>query len=62
MSERKPLVRLYPTADASIPGVPAEVMDVSPHKADELLAYQPPAFTTKPPQDAPEPPPAEEPA
>lgn len=55
------LVRLYPTPDASIPGVPAEVMDVTRHRADQLLKYQPPAFTETPPKDAP-PPPAEDPA
>ena len=43
------LVRLYPTTDASIPGVAAEVIDVTPERAVELLAYLPPAFTTDPP-------------
>lgn len=43
------LVRLYPTRDAFIPGVPAIEQDVTPERAEELLAYQPPAFTTDPP-------------
>lgn len=43
------LVRLYPTADAFISGVPAVVTDVPREEAERLLAYQPPAFTTDPP-------------
>lgn len=52
MPKTPALVRLYPTSDASIPGVPAEVQDVTPERAEELLAYQPPAFTTDPPPAA----------
>lgn len=43
------LVRLYPTRDAFISGVPAIEQDVTPEEAERLLAYQPPAFTTEPP-------------
>lgn len=43
------LVRLYPTRDAFISGVPAVVQDVTRDEAERLLAYQPPAFTTEPP-------------
>lgn len=42
-------VRLYPTADATVPGVPAIEQDVTPEEAERLLAYSPPAFTTEPP-------------
>jgi len=49
MPKEEALVRLYPTTDASVPGVAAEVQDVTPARAKELLAYQPPAFTTRPP-------------
>lgn len=54
-------VRLYPTGDFYIPGVPAIEQDVSPERAAELLAYRPPAFTTDPPDQPaiePESPPA----
>jgi hypothetical protein len=44
-------VRLYPTADAYIPGVPAVVTDCDPVTAEVLLAYSPPAFTTEPPAE-----------
>lgn len=43
------LVRLYPTRDASIPGVPAVERDVPPDEAERLLAFVPPAFTPEPP-------------
>jgi hypothetical protein len=49
MPKSEALVRLYPTRDASIPGVAAEVIDVTPERAAELLEYQPQAFTTDPP-------------
>jgi len=42
-------VRLYPTVDYIIPGVPAVVTDCDPVEAEILLGYQPPAFTTEPP-------------
>ncbi len=47
------LVHLYPTADHYIPGVPAVECDVTADVAAELLAYHPPAFTTKPPPETP---------
>lgn len=52
-----PPVRLYPTGDFHIPGVPAVAQEVTPERAAELLAYRPPAFTTHPPpaEPAPEP-------
>lgn len=53
MPKSEALVRLYPLPDASIPGVPAIEQDVTPERAEELLSYQPPAFTTKPPKAEP---------
>ncbi len=49
MAPSEKTVRLYPTGTAYIDGVPAVVIDVSPERAKELLAYFPPAFTTEPP-------------
>ncbi len=49
------LIRIYPTATAYVPGVPAVIQDVTPDRADELLAYRPPAFTLTPPAPAPAP-------
>jgi len=50
------LVRIFPTPEAYIPGVPAVEQEVTPERAAELLAYHPPAFTTSPPgAPAPEP-------
>ncbi len=43
-------VRLYPTGTAFIDNVPAVEQDVTPERAQELLAYFPPAFTVDPPQ------------
>ena len=57
-------VRLYPTGTAFIDGVPAVVTDCTPAEAARLLAYQPPAFTTTPPdkaaEDGPRPPKSKE--
>lgn len=39
-------VRLIPTGDAYIPGVPAVEQDVTPERASELLAYTPAVFVT----------------
>lgn len=49
---KKQKVRLYPTHNAFIDGVPAVITDCWPEKAAQLLAYQPPAFTTTPPAGA----------
>lgn len=50
MTDKAPeTVRLYPLPDFHIPGVPHVEQDVTPKRAKELLAYQPPAFTTEPP-------------
>ena len=51
MAPSKQLVRLYPTGLAFIDNVPEVVQDVTPERAAELLAYQPPAFTTEPPPE-----------
>lgn len=57
------LIRIYPTGDFHIPGVPAIEQDVTPERAAELLAYRPPAFTTDPPgEPADEPTDSEEPS
>lgn len=56
---KETLVRLYPTGNAFIDGVPAVVTDCTPAEAARLLAYQPPAFTTTPPEPAKTPPPTE---
>lgn len=50
MPKDKALVRLFPVPGNTIPGVPAIEQDVTPEQAAELLAYQPPAFTTDPPK------------
>lgn len=42
-------VKLYPVPGAYIPGVPAQECEVSAKEAERLLAYTPPAFTTKAP-------------
>jgi hypothetical protein len=47
-------VQIYPTGIALIDNVPAVVQDVTPERAAELLAYQPPAFTTEPPATVPD--------
>lgn len=52
MSKPK-LVRIYPTGDHYIPGVPAIEQDVTPERAEELLTYHPPAFTTDPAPETP---------
>lgn len=52
MSKPEPeakLVTLYPVPGQHIPGVPHVQQDVTPERAAELLAYQPPVFTTDPP-------------
>ena len=41
-------VTIYPTGSHYIPGVPAVEQEVSTTRAEELLAYEPAAFTTKP--------------
>lgn len=43
------MVTIYPTepvGEVRVPGVPAEVQEVTEERAAELLAYTPPAFTT----------------
>lgn len=45
-------VTLVPTGQAFIPGWPAVETTVEPELAAELLAWQPPAFTVKPPPAA----------
>lgn len=47
-------VRLYPTLDFHVPGVPAVEQDVTPERAAELLAWSPAAFTTDPPDPPPD--------
>jgi hypothetical protein len=45
-------VRLYPLPDATVPGVPDVIQDVSATEAQRLLRFQPPAFTTTKPRAA----------
>lgn len=42
-------VRIYPTTEAHVPGVPAVQMLLEADLAERLLAYNPPAFTTQRP-------------
>lgn len=46
-------VRLIPTGQAFIPGIPAVEQEVDQDTADALLAYQPPAFIVAPPEQGP---------
>ena len=43
------LVTIYPLPGYYIPGIAHVAQDVTPARAAELLAYQPPAFTLDPP-------------
>ena len=43
------MVRLYPTNDAFIPGVPAVEQEVDEEEAERLLSFTPPAFATEVP-------------
>ncbi len=45
------LVTIFPLPDFYVPGVSHVEQEVSPERAAELLAYQPPAFTTDPPAE-----------
>lgn len=49
----EPIVRLYPTHKAYIPGEPAIEREVAPEEAERLLAYSPAAYTTEPPDPPP---------
>jgi len=42
-------MKIYPTGDHYIPGVPAVEQDVDRATARRLLAWTPPAFTAEPP-------------
>ena len=46
-NEAPPLVRIIPVPGRYIVGVPDVAQDVSPEKAQELLAYTPPAFVAE---------------
>ena len=48
MSERR--VHLWPTQDATVPGVPPVEYTVTAAVADVLTAYQPPAFLRSKPE------------
>lgn len=43
-------IRLYPVPGVSVYPYPAEAFDATPDEVETLLAYNPPPFTTTPPE------------